>query len=324
MPVGRCYAAALISGKGGNPFSRIWGGDIAPPYPYNEAERVALTMPRKPVLMLGMAARRSSFINIFPAMAAMMVLCFPTHAQPTNSTPAATNAPDEADPFARAMMPPDPNSPLVKSNMPIREISPGLFEMGDVRIDKAQRIVSFPARLNLNQGPMEYLLVATWGKTHESVLKTDTEPFRIHLAMILLDAGIATNFGGTNGPEVHSGGFVSNPSKERLPGEPVSVEFQWTANGKEVRKRAQDLLYKSDEKSVMSTADWVYTGSRIAEGLFLAEIDGSIISLVTDAEALINNEARGHDNDNIWLPNTNSLPPTNVAVTVNIKLNPKR
>ena len=33
---------------------------------------------------------------------------------------------------------------------------------------------------------MEYFLVASWGKTHESILKTDTEPFRIHLAMLLL------------------------------------------------------------------------------------------------------------------------------------------
>ena len=231
-----------------------------------------------------------------------------------------TNAPGPMDPFERAMMPADLNSPVVKSNMPIREITPGIFEMGDVRIDKAQRTVSFPARLNLNQGPMEYLLVTSWGKTHESVLKTDTEPFRIHLAMILLDTNIAAKFGGTNGPEVHTGGFVSNPSKERLPGVPVSIDFKWTADGKEIQKRAQDLIYNNDQKSPMRNGDWVYTGSRIAEGLFLAEIDGSVISLVTDAESLINNEGTGHDNDTIWYVNTNSLPPTNIPVTVNIKL----
>jgi hypothetical protein len=70
----------------------------------------------------------------------------------------------------------------------------------------------------------------------------------------------------------------------------------------------------------MRTGDWVYTGSRVIEGLFLAEIDGSVVSLVTDGEALINNEGSGHDNDIIWLANTNSLPPTNTPVTVSIKL----
>src|SRR5580692_5395260 len=86
---------------------------------------------------------------------------------------AATNTP--IDPFQRAMLPPDLSDPAVKSNMPIHEISPGIFELGDVRIDQHQRTVTFPARLNLDQGPMEYLLVTSWGKTHESILATDTE-----------------------------------------------------------------------------------------------------------------------------------------------------
>jgi hypothetical protein len=184
--------------------------------------------------MLGMVARCSNFTKVLAAMAALVLLSVDAGAQETNTNRAATNAPDEADPFERAMMPPDPNSPIVKSNMPIREISPGIFEMGDVRIDKARRTVSFPARLNLDRGPMEYLLVTSWGKTHESILKTDTEPFRIHLAMILLDAGIATNFGGSNGPPVHGGGFVSNPSKERLPGE----RFPSNSNGWRAARRS--------------------------------------------------------------------------------------
>ena len=56
------------------------------------------------------------------------------------------------------------------------------------------------------------------------------------------------------------------------------------------------MIYNAEQKSVMRAGDRVYTGSRVAEGLFLAEIDGSVVSLVTDAEALINNEGAGHDN----------------------------
>ncbi|HXR07577.1 MAG TPA: YdjY domain-containing protein [Candidatus Acidoferrum sp.] len=238
----------------------------------------------------------------------------------TNGIPPAQRAEAAFDPFERATLPVDLSSPEVKSNMPIREISPGIYELGDVRIDKEQRTVSFPARLNLDQGPMEYFLVASWGKTHESILKTDTEPFRIHLAMLLLDTNAAVAGAATNGPPVAMGGFVSHPSKERLPGEAVSIELKWTAGGKETRKRAEELIFNTEQNSVMRAGDWVYTGSRVVEGLFLAEIDGSIVSLVTDAECLINNEGSGHDNDTIWLANTNSLPPTNTPVTVSIKL----
>jgi hypothetical protein len=205
--------------------------------------------------------------------------------------------------------------------MPIREISPGVYQLGEVRIDKEQRTISFPARLNMNEGPMEYFLVTSWGKTHESIFKTDTEPFRIHLAMLLLDTNAAATNSGTNGPAVSVGGFVSHPPNIRLPGEPVSIELKWTADGRETRKRAEEMIFNSEQKSVMRVGDWVYTGSRVADGLFLAEIDGSVISLVTDGEALINNEGIGHDNDTIWIPNTNNLPPSNAAVTVSIKLN---
>jgi len=271
-----------------------------------------------------MAREHSIRPRVFAALAAALALiCLVLRGQPPAAPPATNAAPPAGsaafDPFERAMLPANPASPEVKSNMPIREISPGVYQLGEVRIDREQRTVSFPARLNMSQGPMEYFLVASWGKTHESILKTDTEPFRIHLAMLLLDTNAAAN-PGSNGPPVNVGGFISHPPNIRLPGEPVSIELQWTADGRETRKRAEEMIFNTDQNSVMRVGDWVYTGSRVAEGLFLAEIDGSVVSLVTDAEALINNEGTGHDNDQIWVPNTNNLPPSNTLVMVSIKL----
>ena len=246
-------------------------------------------------------------------VAGSLLLCGqppPFHPPETNAPSSAQEAGAEAD-------------RMMKTNPPIREISPGVLEMGDVRIDQEYRTVSFPARLNLDQGPMEYFLVTSRGKTHESILKTDTEPFRIHLAMLLLDTNAGAAAAGADGPPVSAGGFISHPSKERLPGEGVSIELSWNVNGRETRKQAGQLIFNTEQKSVMRAEDWVYTGSRVAGGLFLAEMDGSIVSLVTDPAALINNEGPGHDNDTIWLANTNSLPPTNTAVEVSIKLKPK-
>jgi len=281
-------------------------------------------------LMRGMVRQHPGASKSLPAAAlavALTLLCLvlraqqpPASAPPTNSAPPARGAIEAFDPFERAMLPADPASPEVKSNMPIREISPGVFALGEVRIDKEQRAVSFPALLNLTQGPMEYFLVTSWGKTHESIFKTDTEPFRIHLAMLLIDTNAGAANSATNGPPVSAGGFVSHPSSRRLPGEAVSIELKWTVDGRETRKRAEEMIFNTENNSAMRTGDWVYTGSRVAEGLFLAEIDGSVVSLVTDPEALINNEVPGHDNDTIWLANTNNLPPTNTPVTVSIKL----
>src|SRR3569623_2003527 len=71
---------------------------------------------------------------------------------------------------------------------PLVEVAPGVFQIGLVRLDKNQKSVQFPAVLNMDHGLIEYLLVTTRGKTHESLLKTDAEPYNIHVAMLLLGA----------------------------------------------------------------------------------------------------------------------------------------
>jgi hypothetical protein len=63
---------------------------------------------------------------------------------------------------------------------------------------------------------------------------------------------------------------------------------------------------------------WVYTGSIIVQNKFLAQMDGSIISLVTDPVALVNNIGPGHDNDLIWEPNAANLPPRDAPIEVTI------
>src|SRR5688572_2776003 len=81
----------------------------------------------------------------------------------------------------------------------LKEISPGVFEIGSVRLNKQERTVQFPAVINMTNGLVEYFLVSGTGKLHESVLKTETDPAQIHFAMLLLGAQEAgTNRASTN------------------------------------------------------------------------------------------------------------------------------
>src|SRR3954467_6550095 len=101
------------------------------------------------------------------------------NAQPSPKT-SGTDAPSiiSSQLFAQASESSPTKDSLVDSsrNAPLREIGPGIFQLGDIRIDKHKRTVSFPAVLNLRQGAMEYLMVSSWGKVHESILRTETEP----------------------------------------------------------------------------------------------------------------------------------------------------
>src|SRR6185503_20935166 len=73
--------------------------------------------------------------------------------------------------FAQTTNPPtapvSTNPPTLAPNLPLRMIGTGVFQLGEVTLDKPHRTVGFPAVLKLNEGPMEYFLVTDYGKTHE-------------------------------------------------------------------------------------------------------------------------------------------------------------
>ena len=194
------------------------------------------------------------------------------------------------------------------TNPPIREIGPGLYQIGDVRLDRRQRTIQFPAAVNLSEGNIEYVIVSASGKTHESLLRTSVEPFHLQLAFLLLGAkGAGTNT------------LAEDPSAS-LPGERVQVELSWVAAGKTNRALAAEFVRDRKTGSQASHDSWVYTGSRLREDGFAAQLDGSIVSLITDPDALVNNPRRGREDDDNWLVHTNNLPPLHSPMDVTIRL----
>ncbi len=202
-----------------------------------------------------------------------------------------------------------PVAPDVPStNLLIKSVGPGQFEIGLVRLDKRERTVSFPAVMHMNEATIEYLVVTSTGKTHESLLRTDAQPHHLHVAMLLLGAiGAGTN------------SFPEGP-RQLLPGDTVTIEVTWTIGRRQMRRRAEELVYNRRTKSAMSRGDWVYNGSRLLDGGFAAQRDGSIVSLITDPDALVNNPRPDRGNDDNWTVNKTGLPPLNSPVRVTLRL----
>lgn len=204
----------------------------------------------------------------------------------------------------------------------IREVSPGVFQVGGVKLEKAARRVSFPAKVNMDDGPLEYLLVTTMGKTHESVLKTDIEPHHLQVAMLLLGAKGMQAAPLTNAP---SGGPITQAQGERnppLPGEPVLVEVAWTQAGKPQRRRAEEMVFNKRAKEPMTRGPFTFTGSRVWQGKFIAQTEGSLIALITDPDAVFNNPRPNRDADDTWIVRKQDVPPLDTPVEVSITLVP--
>ena len=189
--------------------------------------------------------------------------------------------------------------------------APATFELGKVTVRKAERTVSFPAVVNMRTGVVEYAVVTTAGKTHESVFRTEAQPEHIHVALLLLNAKPAST-------EVFPPDLNIAP-----PGEAVGIEVGWSQDGSEVRRPLEDFIVTTNNQQPLSRGPWIYNGSYVSNGRFLAQDEGSIVSVHIDPAALCNSPRAGRDNDDLNHVNSATLPPAAQPLQIYIKLQPE-
>jgi hypothetical protein len=195
------------------------------------------------------------------------------------------------------------------TNAPLKRLSDGRFQLGIVTLDPANKAVSFPAAVNMAEGLVEYAVVTSYGKLHESVLHTEASPADLHAAMLLLGAkGTPGEFWMTEAPP------------KEIPGDRVEILVTWGSEASPRRVRLEEMILNLASRSAMSTGVWRYTGSRVVEGTFLVQREGSIVAVITDPDALVNNPRPGRDNDEIWQANPKVVPPLGTPVEVTIRL----
>jgi len=203
------------------------------------------------------------------------------------------------DPLDEEKPPPKPT---------VKEIRPGVFQVGGVLLDKSKKQISFPVLINMHEGLLEYILVTGKGKTHESLLVTRTEPYHIHVAMLLLGAKGA------------AGKDVPEDPRKKIPGEPFSMELSWEKDGKTLLAPVEQFVRNRHLNKPMKTGPFIYNGSIIFEGIFIAHRDGNLFSLITAPAALANNPRMGRHDDENWEAIKKGLPPLDGNATLTVKL----
>ena len=203
----------------------------------------------------------------------------------------------------------------------IREESPGIYQIGLLRLDQKAMTLTFPGALNMNQGLLEYLIVTPLGSTHESLLVTDVPPTDIQFAMLLLGAkgsGINTPAPDQAPPPQIDAKYLK--TAPRLVGDDILIRVKWKAGSEEKVAPVEDWLINLQNKKTVSRGPWTYNGSMFSGGHFLAQVEGSVGALVTNPAALINNPRKGNDDDQIWQVNEKAVPPVNAPVQIIIEL----
>ena len=199
-----------------------------------------------------------------------------------------------------------PRLPLAdRSEVVIREVRDGVLAVGSVELNKKDRSVTLDATVNMREGLIEYALVGEIGKVHESLLACKVKPQDLHMAILLL--------GATN----------RRPKSEETrlpPGHPVQISIESKIDQYKKTARLEDWIIKDSDHSVMRRGMWVYSGSRVSDGFFMARRDESFVSIILDIDALVNNPRPGNENDEIWVANQKVVPPVGTPVKVTIKL----
>lgn len=234
---------------------------------------------------------------------------FTPHQQAEPSAAASIPAPEPAPPPAGE----DP-APLMPLKPMVVDLGGGRFAVGGVTIDRRLREITLPAEVNMVEGPVEYALVSKQGKIHEAVFATAAEARDLHVAALLLGVTPSSDLGPQNGAATVKRGAA------------VVITVEWERNGPTERIFLNEAVNLSDPSTKAVSGNlpagaWIYNGSRIeGDGVFAATRHGSMISIIRDDDALVNNPGASRDNDEIHTPNAGKLPPKGHPVRIVLRV----
>lgn len=226
-----------------------------------------------------------------------------------------------ANEAATATTPPSAEKPAEKPM--VEKIDDKRYRVGKIEFDSSTREIRIPAKVNMAKGLLEFLLVHENGKIHEALFKTDASPSDINLAITLLRYkpsselyALPSETGGL------SGNFPVVPEDIRAAAR-VSIDVEWTKDGKLERIGANEWIQHATTTAAMPSSHWVYGGSQIEEGRFVAESTGDIAAIFLSNAAMINYPGKDNGDDTVWLAFENRVPPEGTNLTLIIAPYPK-
>ncbi|MEO0414844.1 MAG: YdjY domain-containing protein [Verrucomicrobiota bacterium] len=207
----------------------------------------------------------------------------------------------------------DPEKPSIK------KIGESTFKVGQIEFDAKARSVSIPVEVNApkQDQPVEYALVQEKGKIHESLLTTTASPTALEIAFRLLKY-----------PKGHGEVFSKLlPAEDRKikaeetdeTGAEVEIIVEWEEEGEKQSAALHTWIIDGKDGEVMDESAWVYTGSTIYNGTFMAESEGSIIAIYLDPAAMVNTSVEGAEIDERWGPNQEEIPEIGTKATLTIR-----
>ena len=203
------------------------------------------------------------------------------------------------------------------TNLPeIKKVSEGIYEFGGIIIDRKSNAISISAVSNQVNGLVEYGIVHENGKIHESLFRTQIRPQIFHTSLLLLKFKPVENF--------FKNLWSDEPKLVDYSKHCFEILVSWEINGTNYEKGIEKLSINQNRSAPIDKKSFIFTGSRMIEGTFLAESSGSILAIYADDNAIMNNSDYDSSNDDVWIANKKEMPPLELPVTIRFHLPQRR
>ncbi len=209
---------------------------------------------------------------------------FAMAAEITTIEPASLPAPDQA------MAPVEPV---------IEKLDDTRYRIGKVTFDQKSREIRFPAKVNMTDGLLEFLIVHINGKVHESLLVTEISPLHLKLAFTLLRYSESPELYYIMGEDgLLTDQFPDVPADIKA-GARVIIDVEWKDGEKLRRLPVTDWIQHAVKTTAMSQGPWVYGGSHVIDGKYQPETSGDIVAIYLSYNSMVNNPADDNGNDDV-------------------------
>lgn len=227
------------------------------------------------------------------------------------------------EPTGRAPVEPEtlpaPDQKIAEVTPAIEKLDNGWMKIGQVTFDPRTRQIRFPSRINQTEGLLEFLIVHQNGKIHESLLVTDISAMNLNLAFKLLRYKASRElYYKLNADGTHTAEFEEASPEEKRESR-IRILVEWEAGGEKRTLPVREWINHATTEAPMADDPWVYGGSFLYNGRFVAESSGDLAAIFLSNAALINFSGKDNELDEVWLPHPSRVPPEETPVTVIIE-----
>ena len=202
--------------------------------------------------------------------------------------------------LAAMLFQPNVGAQTTKQNNLFVKESENIYKLNEITINTKDKTISFPCKINMNQGLIEVVLCTREGKTHESLLVSNVTPPEFQTALLLLGLDPVNEVPNDNSKQDTLSRFKSIET----PGDSVVLYIARTIDGKIEKQPVETYIYNESLKNELKKSTWLFRGAAThISGHIIIDPEVTLIATYHDPEALMELNSPSKYNDELFYVN---------------------